>query len=82
MPPILLIPLLSQESSQLGPVADAMHQGMNKNLAAAGGKCAGGAGREGERAFPIGILGGDGEAAQVFDALVGQYKEFFGGFCR
>src|SRR5215472_11643237 len=80
MPPILLVPLLSQESRQLGPVADPVDQGMNKNLTSASGKRAGGAGREGKRAFPIGILGGDGKAAQVFDALVGQYKEFFRGF--
>src|SRR5579864_3207538 len=52
---------------------------MNKDLAAAGGKFAGRARGKRERAVPVSIIGGDGEAAQVFQALAREREQLFTG---
>src|SRR6478736_7521665 len=77
MHPVLLVALLAEMRCQLGPVADAVQQRMNKDLAAAGRELSGGARGKGEHAVPVRIIGGDGEAAQVFKTLAREREQLF-----
>src|SRR5690242_6730258 len=82
MHPVLLVALLAKIGRELRPVPDAVQQRMNKNLSAAGGEFAGRARGKRERAVPVRIIGGDGEAAQVFKAFARKRKQLFTPFSR
>jgi hypothetical protein len=77
MLPVLLVAFLAEMRCQLGPVADAVQQRMNKDLAAAGGEFTGRVRGKRENAVPVRVIGGDGETAQVFKALAGKREQLF-----